>query len=232
MNEKIYNSISEKNSSSEPIQRLESIKRIIKKNTPKTATKPITLVVVTKNFSAQQVKPLLECHLDFGENRVQEACEKWREIKQKIPRIKLHAIGSIQTNKAIDAVNIFDCIHTIDRTRIAKALAQAMLKTNKNIPCFIQVNLAQEKQKAGVHIEKLEELIYECTKIYKLQINGLMCIPPKEHIPAPYFAMLAKLAEKYKLHGKSMGMSNDFEDAIELGATHLRIGSAIMGKRI
>ena len=211
----------------ERLQRLENVKKIIEKNRKKN----VELIVVTKKFESQQIKPLLKHHSSFGENRVQEAYKKWSELKKSSTKIKLHAIGALQTNKVSQAVELFDCIHTLDREKLAEALALAMLEANRKIPCFVQVNIGGEEQKSGVGLGQLDEFVKQCKQRWKLPVCGLMCMPPQERLAAPYFALLAKLAKKHGLENLSMGMSSDYQQALELGATHVRVGTAIMGER-
>lgn len=169
-------------------------------------------------------------HRLFGENRVQEAKERWGSLKKEYPDIRLHLIGPLQTNKVRDAVALFDCIQTVDREKIADALAAEMKKQGHSIPCLIEVNTGAEPQKAGVSPEDLPALLDHC-RAAGLDIRGLMCIPPAEGPCAPHFALLKKLAERHGLPEISMGMSGDFEKAAALGATCVRIGTALFGKR-
>ena len=211
----------------ERLQRLESVKKVIEKN----KIKNVELIVVTKKCSMQKIKPMLEHHNSFAENRIQEACEKWSELKKNSTKIRLHAIGAVQTNKVAEAVKLFDCIHTLDRERLAEALANEMEKSGRKIPCFVQVNVGGEAQKSGVALDATDEFIEQCRNRWKLPICGLMCMPPQGKMAAPYFALLAKIAKKHRLENLSMGMSSDYQQALELGATHVRIGTAIMGER-
>ena len=211
----------------ERLLRLENVKKIIEQNKKKN----VELIVVTKKFSSQQIKPMLEHHSSFGENRIQEAGEKWRELKKSSTKIKLHAIGALQTNKVAEALELFDCIHTLDRERLAVALAKAMEKNGRKIPCFVQVNIGGEAQKSGVAIEQVDEFVRQCRDRWKLPICGLMCMPPQGRLAAPYFALLAEIAKKHGLENLSMGMSGDYRQALELGASHVRVGTAIMGER-
>ncbi|MEL7451791.1 MAG: YggS family pyridoxal phosphate-dependent enzyme, partial [Pseudomonadota bacterium] len=166
----------------------------------------------------------------FGENRVQEAQARWGPRLKNGRNISLRLIGPLQTNKALDAVGLFDVIETLDRPKLAKALAKAMEKLARRIPCLIQVNTGEEKQKAGVFPADLSELLGEATDL-GLDVQGLMCIPPVSEPSGPHFALLAKLAEAHQLKTLSMGMSGDFETAIRFGATHIRVGSALFGAR-
>ena len=167
----------------------------------------------------------------FGENRVQEAQGKWPELKARYPGIELHLIGPLQSNKARDAVALFDVIHTIDRPKIAQVLADEMKRQNRKLQLFVQVNTGEEEQKAGVLPADLGALLGHCRNDLKLEITGLMCIPPVDEEAAIHFAFLAKLAREQGVAGLSMGMSADFETAIRFGATHVRVGSAIFGGR-
>lgn len=167
---------------------------------------------------------------DFGENRVQEAEQKWQKLKEKHPDVRLHLIGSLQSNKAAEAVALFDVIQTVDRPKIADALAQEMAKQGRRPHLLIQVNIGEEQQKAGVLPQDLPALLAHCHTL-GLTISGLMCVPPAEHNPAPYFALMKKLANRYSLPELSMGMSGDFETALRLGATMVRVGTALFGER-
>ncbi len=167
----------------------------------------------------------------FGENRVQEAQGKWPALKAEFPDVKLHLIGPLQSNKAKEGVALFDAIHSIDREKIARAIADEMLRQSRKLQLFIQVNTGEEPQKAGVMPREAKAFVAMCRAELKLEIAGLMCIPPVEEEPAVHFAFLQKLARECGLSGLSMGMSSDFETAIEFGATHVRVGSAIFGER-
>jgi hypothetical protein len=192
----------------------------------------VTLIAVSKTFGADDIRPVLEAgHRQFGENRVQEAQGKWPELKADYPELTLHLIGPLQSNKAREAVALFDAIHTIDRPKIAQALANEMDKQGRRPQLFIQVNTGDEEQKAGVLAADAGELLALCQDRLGLEIAGLMCIPPVEEEPAIHFAFLDKLAGELGLTGRSMGMSGDFETAVEMGATHVRVGSAIFGLR-
>lgn len=191
----------------------------------------VTVIAVSKTFAASDIEPVLRAgHRVFGENRVQEAQGKWPALKARYPDIELHLIGPLQTNKARDAVALFDVIHTVDRPRIAQALAGEMQKQVRRLRLFVQVNTGEEEQKAGVAPDGLGPLLSECRNL-GLQITGLMCIPPVDEEPALHFALLSKLARANGLAALSMGMSADYETAIRFGATHVRVGSAIFGSR-
>jgi len=192
----------------------------------------VHLIAVTKTFGAEHIVPVLDAgHRRFGENRVQEAKGKWPALKERTPGVELHLIGSLQSNKARDAVALFDAIHTIDRPKIARAVAEEMARQGRRLQLFIEVNTGEEPQKAGVMPKEAEALLRLCREDLKLDIAGLMCIPPLDEEPAVHFAFLAKLARELGLAHLSMGMSADFETAIAFGATHVRIGSQIFGAR-
>ena len=192
----------------------------------------ITLIAVSKTFGAEDILPVLQAgQLAFGENRVQEAAGKWPALRSSPTPLELHLIGPLQSNKAADAVGLFDAIHTIDRPRIAQAVAAEMAKQARQVQLFIQVNTGDEKQKAGVSVASADSFIAECRNKYALRISGLMCIPPINEAPDRHFELLAKIARRNDLKNLSMGMSGDFEAAIKHGATHVRVGSAIFGTR-
>lgn len=191
----------------------------------------VTLVAVSKTHPAERIVPLIaQGQRVFGENKVQEAQAKWPALIEAHPGIALHLVGQLQSNKADDAVRLFDCIHALDRSSLVRALARAMDKAGRRVPCFVQVNIGAEEQKGGCAIGALPDLLAEA-RAADLPVAGLMCIPPFGIEPAPYFALLAKLAGDHGLHGLSMGMSDDFETAVTLGATHVRVGSALFGAR-
>ncbi|MBS0267783.1 MAG: YggS family pyridoxal phosphate-dependent enzyme [Proteobacteria bacterium] len=192
----------------------------------------IELVAVSKTFDAEAIRPVIEAgQRIFGENRVQEAERKWPSLRAEFPDVKLHLIGPLQSNKAKEAVAFFDAIHTIDREKIARAVADEMAKQGRSLELFIQVNTGEEPQKAGVMPREAVAFVALCRDQLKLPLAGLMCIPPVDEEPAVHFAFLAKLARELRLSGLSMGMSSDFETAIAFGATHVRVGSAIFGTR-
>lgn len=192
----------------------------------------VKLVAVTKTFRPEDIQPVLAAgHRLFGENRVQEAKAKWPELRARYPDIDLHLIGPLQSNKAKEAVALFDAIHTIDRPKIAAAIAAEMEKQKKPLQLFIQVNTGEEAQKAGVLPKEAAGLLRRCQGELELAIAGLMCIPPVDEEPGVHFAFLAKLARDLGLEQLSMGMSADFEKAIAFGATHVRVGSQIFGGR-
>ncbi len=192
----------------------------------------IDLIAISKTRSADEIRPLLEAgHRLFGENRVQEAAAKWPELREAFDGVKVHLVGQLQSNKADEAVQLFDAIHSLDRPSLVKALAKAMDKQDRRIPCFLQVNIGEEPQKGGCAIGDVADLL-ESAQAAGIEVAGLMCVPPSAVHPAPYFALLAKLAKDHGLDGLSMGMSGDFETAIKLGATHVRVGTALFGERV
>lgn len=191
----------------------------------------VTLVAVSKFQPSEKIEALLQQgQRVFGENRVQEAMEKFPALRQKYPDLSLHFIGHLQTNKAKDAVATFDVIETVDRAELAEALRKEMDKQKRELPCFIQVNTGDEEQKGGVAVKDLPALLAHC-KTLKLDVTGLMCIPPVNELPDLHFALLHKLAKEHGLQHLSMGMSADFEAAMTYGATHIRIGTALFGAR-
>ena len=191
----------------------------------------ITLVAISKTHPAEDITPLIAAgQRIFGENRVQEAQAKWPALRETNPDIMLHLVGQLQSNKADEAAALFDCIHSLDRVSLVSALARAMDKAGRQVPCFVQVNIGAEEQKGGCAIADLPALLAEA-RAAAIPLAGLMCVPPLTLEPAPYFALLAKLATDNRLAGLSMGMSDDFETAIMLGATHIRVGSALFGPR-
>ena len=192
----------------------------------------VTLVTVTKTFAADAIEPVLDAGLRvFGENRVQEAAGKWPSLRQRWPGIELHLVGPLQTNKAADAVALFDCIETLDRPKLAHALAAEFDRQGRAVELFVQVNTGEEPQKAGVLPGEADRFIAECRETHGLAISGLMAIPPLDEEPALHFALLDKIARRNGIAKLSMGMSGDFETAIALGATHVRLGTAIFGDR-
>ncbi|MEP2102761.1 MAG: YggS family pyridoxal phosphate-dependent enzyme [Parasphingorhabdus sp.] len=189
------------------------------------------LIAISKTRSADEIRPLLDTgHRLFGENRVQEAAAKWPALRDEYDDVELHLVGQLQSNKAEDAVALFDAVHSLDRPSLIKALAKAMDKLDRHIPCYVQVNIGEESQKGGCAIADVPSLIASARSA-GLEVAGLMCVPPSAVNPAPYFALLAKLAKDSDLPGLSMGMSGDFESAIKLGATYIRVGTALFGER-
>jgi PLP dependent protein len=189
----------------------------------------VTLIAVSKTHPRERIAPLIAAgQRDFGENRVQEAQDKWPELRVRRPDIRLHLIGQLQSNKAEEAVALFDAIHSVDRPSLVTALAKAMDKAGRRPDCFLQVNIGDEPQKGGCPVADLPALVEAA---HMLPVAGLMCIPPVDVEAAPYFALLAKLARRHGLAGLSMGMSADYETAVMLGATHIRVGTALFGAR-
>ena len=191
-----------------------------------------TLVAVSKGQPVEKIKALLGAgHRVFGENRVQEAQEKWPALREAYGDIELHLIGHLQTNKARDAVRIFDVIETVDSARLADALKTEMERQRRALPCFIQVNTGEETQKGGILPQDLSALYAHCAAA-GLEVRGLMCIPPEDELSDIHFAFLRKLAQEQGISGLSMGMSGDFEAALRFGATHVRVGRALFGERV
>lgn len=214
--------------------RLQKVLSDIRKAEEEFGRKPgqTTLIAVSKTFDADDIRPVLDAgQRVFGENRVQEAMGKWPSLREDYEGIELHLIGPLQSNKAKEAVQTFDVIHTIDREKIAKALKAEMDKQDRHLPCFIQVNTGEEPQKAGIAPKDTDAFIAFCRDEVGLNVIGLMCIPPVEDAPGPHFALLRKIAERNGLTKLSMGMSSDYETAVSFGATHVRVGSAIFGHR-
>ncbi len=194
------------------------------KNLPK-------IIAVSKTFKINKILPLIEYgHLDFGENKVQEAVDKWTEIKEKKPNIQLHMIGGLQTNKVKFAVKLFDYIHSVDNEKLAKKIADEQIKINREIKIFIQVNIGDEDQKSGINKNQIKKLVDYCREL-KLNIVGLMCIPPVDKNPLHYFNEMSEINHKYGFTELSMGMSADYLDAAKKNSTYLRIGSSIFGQR-
>ncbi|PIW28056.1 MAG: YggS family pyridoxal phosphate-dependent enzyme [Rhodospirillales bacterium CG15_BIG_FIL_POST_REV_8_21_14_020_66_15] len=192
----------------------------------------VTLVAVGKTFGAEHMLPALDAgHRTFGENRVQEAEDKWPALRARFPDLRLHLIGPLQSNKARKAVEIFDVVETVDRPKLAGALARIMAETGRRPDCFIQVNTGAEDRKAGILPEDADAFIARCRDEFRLPVTGLMCIPPVDEEPAMHFQLLAEIARRNGLPHLSMGMSADFEIAVQFGATHVRVGSAIFGAR-
>ncbi|HEY5378199.1 MAG TPA: YggS family pyridoxal phosphate-dependent enzyme [Pseudolabrys sp.] len=192
----------------------------------------VTLVAVSKTFEAVAIEPVIAAgQRVFGENRVQEAKAKWPELMTKHAGIELHLIGPLQSNKAKEAVALFDAIHSVDRASLCEALAKEIAAQKRSPLLFVQINTGAEPQKAGVLPQDADAFLKDCMNKYGLTISGLMCIPPVEEAPGPHFALTAKIGKRNGLQLLSMGMSADFADAIALGATHVRVGSAIFGGR-
>jgi pyridoxal phosphate enzyme (YggS family) len=192
----------------------------------------VTLIAVSKTFDADAIEPAIAAaHRVFGENRVQEAKAKWPALKTAHPDIALHLIGPLQSNKAKEAVALFDAIHTVDRPSLCEALAKEIDRQQRRPLLFVEINTGAEPQKAGVLPQEADAFVTRCGADYGLEISGLMCIPPLAEAPAPHFALTAKIAARNGLKLLSMGMSADFTLAVEFGATHVRVGSAIFGQR-
>ena len=192
----------------------------------------IALCAVSKTFPASTIRAAIDAgQRIFGENRVQEAEEKWPELKSDCPEIEIHLIGPLQTNKVRKAVSLFDVIQTVDREKLARALAKEMARLNRYLPCFVQVNTGEETQKAGIAPANVEKFVALCREEIGLEIIGLMCIPPHDEEPSPHFALLRDMAERLGLSSLSMGMSVDYVSAVHFGATVVRVGSAIFGAR-
>ena len=205
------------------------INEIIKKKQLKTNPK---IIAVTKTFSLEKITPLLESgHQDFGENKVQEAEEKWKNIKNNYSKIRLHMIGKLQSNKAKKAVELFDYIHSLDSSKLAIKIKKYEEELNKKIKMFIQVNIGEEQQKSGIMINQLENFYNYCKKELSLNIVGLLCLAPNNYDPVKYFEILRKNSSKFNLTELSMGMSSDYENAVLNGSTFLRIGTEIFGER-
>lgn len=208
------------------VQKFEKIKSLINNTN-------IKIVAVSKTFPYEHIKPLIEYgHLHFGENKVQEAQSKWKDIKINHPNIKLHMIGKLQSNKSKEALSLFDYIHSLDNPKLASLLAKHENSSNKKIKYFIQVNIGNEIQKSGIAIKSLDEFFYYCTRELKLNVIGLMAIPPNDNKQNFYFKSLMELNKLLNLKELSMGMSNDFKEAIKHESTFVRIGSSIFGSRI
>ena len=192
----------------------------------------VSLVAISKTFGAEAIEPVIAAgQRVFGENRVQEAKAKWPALKERHPGIELHLVGSLQSNKAKEAVALFDAIHSVDRSSLAEALAKEIGKQGRAPTLFVEVNTGAEPQKAGVLPEAADAFLKACRDEYGLAIAGLMCIPPADEPPAPHFALTAKIAQRNGLRLLSMGMSADFPVAVAFGATHVRVGTAIFGAR-
>jgi len=216
-----------------PAARLAAVRAAIAKSATlaRREASAVELIAVSKTQPAEAIVPLIEAgHAIFGENRVQEAAEKWPALRAAHPDVRLHLVGQLQSNKADEAVALFDAIHSVDRPSLVAALARAMDKTGRAPDCLLQVNIGDEPQKGGIAVAGLPALLDEA-RTAGLNVTGLMCIPPADVEPAPYFALLAKLGRRHGLAALSMGMSSDFETAVMIGATHVRVGTALFGER-
>ncbi len=192
----------------------------------------VKIIAVSKTFNLDIIMPLIKHgHLDFGENKVQEAVEKWTNIKSDFKNISLHMIGKLQTNKVKQAVNLFDYIHSLDNIKLAKKISSAQSTLNKKIKLFIQINIGEEDQKSGIKINELDKFYEVCTKELNLNIIGLMCLPPINSDSKEYFKKMNSAAENLSLKELSMGMSSDYMDAVKYNASYVRIGSKIFGER-
>jgi pyridoxal phosphate enzyme (YggS family) len=214
-----------------PAERLAAIRATLQAAAAEGGHPPPVLVAASKTFGPDAIAPLIAAgQRIFGENRVQEAQAKWPALKAVTPDLELHLVGQLQSNKAVEAVQLFDAIHSLDRSSLVKALAKAIAESGRRPRLFVQVNIGEEPQKGGVALGELGSLLAEA-RAAGLEVTGLMAVPPAEKDPAPYFALLAKLAKRHGLGGLSMGMSGDFDIAARLGATHVRLGSALFGER-
>ena len=192
----------------------------------------VNIIAVSKTFSPEAIAPVLAAgHCIFGENRVQEAAEKWPDLKASHPDVELHLIGALQSNKAAQAVALFDVIHSLDRIKLARVLAEEMKRQNRQLKILVQVNTGKEDQKSGMPPEETEEFVRTCRSELGLNIIGLMCLPPQQDVAGPHFALLQKLSQQCDAPLLSMGMSGDYEEAIKFGATYIRLGTAIFGPR-
>ena len=196
------------------------------------AVSDVTLIAVSKTFPAESIAPYLAAgQRDFGENRVQEAKAKWPGLRARYPQTRLHLIGPLQSNKAHEAIELFDAIHSLDRDSLAEAVAREIDRSGRQPELFVQVNTGLETQKSGIAPAGTATFVEKCRKQHKLPVVGLMCLPPEDEEPSVHFALLARLSRDCGLSKLSMGMSGDFETAISFGATHVRVGSAIFGTR-
>ncbi|MDP6223297.1 MAG: YggS family pyridoxal phosphate-dependent enzyme [Candidatus Micropelagos thuwalensis] len=192
----------------------------------------VNIIAASKTFSPEAIAPLLASgHRVFGENRVQEAAEKWPNLKASYPDVELHLIGALQSNKAAQALALFDVIHSLDRIKLARVLAAEMKRQNRQLKILVQVNTGKEDQKSGIPPEETEEFVRTCRAELGLNVVGLMCLPPQQDVAGPHFALLQKLSQQCDAPMLSMGMSGDYEEAIKFGATHIRLGTAIFGPR-
>jgi len=217
----------QKNDSMTAPQRLMKIRQDIA-----ALSEQVNIIAVSKTFPPVAIAPVLAAgHRVFGENRVQEAAEKWPNLKASYPDVELHLIGALQSNKAAQAVALFDVIHSLDRIKLARVLAAEMKRQNRQLKILVQVNTGKEDQKSGIPPEETEEFVRTCRAELGLNIVGLMCLPPQQDVAGPHFALLQKLSQQCDAPLLSMGMSGDYEEAIKSGATHIRLGTAIFGPR-
>ena len=214
------------------IVNLEGIKDKLKKFRSNQDKLP-EIIAVSKTFTANEIMPLVEYgHLHFGENKIQEALQKWPKIKENFSNIKLHMLGKIQSNKVKYLLPVFDYLHSLDNIKVAEKISLEEEKKNKKLKIFIQINIGNEFQKGGINIDDLNDFYLTCTKRFNLNIVGLMCLPPSLKDPKKYFMLLNDVSKKFNLKDLSMGMSNDYMEAAECGASYLRIGSKIFGERV
>ena len=217
----------------ESVQKLIHIEELVKsKEADLNKPKASKIIAISKTFSLDKIMPLINHgHHDYGENKVQEALDKWTKIKAEKPELKIHLVGKLQTNKVKFAIKLFDFIHSVDSKKLAKKIAEEQSNQNKKIKIFLQVNIGNEKQKSGISKNDLDDLYHYCRDL-KLDVIGLMCIPPFNFDPVPFFQELNKLNRNLNLKELSMGMSSDYLKAVENHSTYLRVGSAIFGERI
>ena len=206
------------------------IKELLIKNNSQ--DRDLNIIIICKTFSMDKILPLIDAgHVHFGENKVQEAESKWKEVKEKHPNIKLHMVGKLQTNKVKAALNIFDYIHSVDNYKLGEKIVKYEKELNKKIKTFVQVNIGEEYQKSGISPKNVNQFVNHCKNSLSLNIIGLMCLPPIDDNPEKYFLHLNQLRNQTDLRHLSMGMSNDYQTAIKCGSTFLRIGSKILGER-
>jgi len=206
------------------------IKELLIKNNSQ--NKDLNIIIICKTFSMDKILPLIDAgHVHFGENKIQEAESKWKEVKEKHPNIKLHMVGKLQTNKVKAALNVFDYIHSVDNYRLGEKIVKYEKELNKKIKTFVQVNVGEESQKSGISPKNVNQFVNHCKNSLSLNIIGLMCLPPIDDNPEKYFLRLNQLKNQTDLSHLSMGMSNDYQTAIKCGSTFLRIGSKILGER-
>lgn len=218
----------------DPVAGLDAVRRVVAQACARAGREPssVTLVAASKTVPAEIVERVIEAgHGVYGENRVQEAKAKWPALRAQHPDVRLHLLGSLQSNKVRDAVAVFDAIHSVDRPSLCRALARECAERGRQPELFVQLNTGAEAQKAGVAVADIDGFLTDCRDTYDLQISGLMCIPPADEPPVPHFTLLAEIAARHGLNHLSMGMSTDFAMAIACGATHVRVGSAIFGSR-